>query len=397
MNDSHLGNDLFGDDEHEEYDRQQAEPSRARTRGERRADVAPERRRRRGCGVLAFLLALVLAGAAAVAAISQLDLNLPRIGGGNSQSADYTGTGTGSVQVAIRSGDSGSRIGQRLEEAGVVKSGSAFTALFAGSREAARLQPGTYTLRKQMSAKSALDLMLDPASRKAGVTIPEGLWASEIYARLSKATGTPLADYEKVDIAELGLPAAAKGNVEGYLFPSTYTFDEDASATTQLKTLVDEFKKQTASLKIPAKTVERTLTIASLVQAESRLGEDGPKVARVIENRLATHGETIGRLQLDSTVHYGLKKRGTVTTTAAQRASENAYNTYKHAGLPPGPINNPGLDAIKAAQSPASGSWLYFVTVNLKSGETLFATTGAEHNANVKKFQAWCRDNPGSC
>lgn len=396
MSDSHLGNELFDDDQRSEGPFESRSDRRRSDR--RRGDRRPaEPGRRRGCGWIAILLALALVVGGGFAAYKALGPRLPSFGGGQSEAGDYSGNGSGSVTVQVEPGDSGSQIGRRLQEAGVVKSARLFTAVFGSRDDAARLQPGTYTLRKEMSAAAAADLLLDPASRKAGVTVPEGLWVSEIYQRLSKATGTPLADYKAIKPSQLKLPAGAGDHIEGYLFPSTYEFPENATALQQVQAMVSRFKSATASLKIPANRMHRVLTIASLVQAESRLDQDGPKVARVILNRLEPGNETGGRLQMDSTVHYGIGKRGTVTTTAAERASGNPYNTYKITGLPPGPINNPGLDAIKAAENPAKGTWLYFVTVNQQTGETKFATTAAEHQKNVAQFQAWCRANQGKC
>ncbi|MDF8264171.1 endolytic transglycosylase MltG [Luteipulveratus flavus] len=425
MNEPHLSDSIFGGDGDETVvgaagsgsgDDASYQPGgyaapasrrEARENADRQAVQAPEdswveygdppRRRRRPW--LPLLLALVLVGAGGFVAFKALGPSLPSWGGGGSQTAgaDYTGTGSGSAVITVRRGDTGSQIGAALEKAGVVKSGNRFAQAFAAEPQAARLQPGSYTLRRQMSSSAALQLMLDPSARKGGVTIPEGLWATEIYARLSKATGTPLADYSAVDAAALDLPEGANGRVEGYLFPSTYLFADGATATDQLRTMVAEFKRRTASLNIPADQVSRVMTIASIVQAESKLGQDGPKVARVIENRLKPNPATNGRLQMDSTIHYLHKKRGTVTTSDKERDSTSPYNTYKHAGLPPAPVDNPGIEAIKAAQSPAPGSWLYFVTVNQQTGETRFSSTLAEHNKNVALFRAWCKANPGRC
>lgn len=102
---------------------------------------------------------------------------------------------------------------------------------------------------------------------------------------------------------------------------------------------------------------------------------------------------------MDSTVGYAVNKpRGTgVTTSDAERANTSPYNTYVHEGLPPGPIGAPGKAALEAAANPAEGNWKYFVTVNLDTGETLFAETFTEHQQNVRKFQAWCQGNPGKC
>ena len=245
-----------------------------------------------------------------------------------------------------------------------------------------------------MSSANALDVLLDPTSKVAGgVTIPEGLWASEIYARLSKATKVPLANYTKVLASSLRLPAAAEGRVEGYLFPSTYDFPKGASAETQLQSMVARFKQEVAALGIPSSRLARVTTVASLVEAEANRPQDGPKVARVVDNRIA---QGI-RLGLESTIHYVYRQRGSLTLSSAQIASTSRYNTYKYAGLPPGPIDNPGVAALKAALNPTQGNWTYFVTVDPSTGETLFTDSPTQNAANYKKFQAWCTAHPGKC
>ncbi|HEY9293616.1 MAG TPA: endolytic transglycosylase MltG, partial [Microlunatus sp.] len=131
----------------------------------------------------------------------------------------------------------------------------------------------------------------------------------------------------------------------------------------------------------------------SLIEAEVNRPADRPKAARVIYNRLAAGMP----LQLDSTVHYAIGRRGKVTTTAQERANKSPYNTYVHKGLPPGPIGAPGKAALEAAANPAAGDWLYWVAVNPDSGETVFTKTKAEHDAAVARFQQWCRTHSGKC
>jgi len=258
------------------------------------------------------------------------------------------------------------------------------------------VKPGTYTLRAKMSAVSALAILLDPAHRTVPrVTIREGLWTSEILSALSAGTGRPLADYKAAlkDSAALGLPAAAKGNAEGYLFPSTYEFEANATPAEQLHTMVAKSLEELNKLGVTAGRVHAVLTIASIVEAEAGASADRPKVARVIDNRL-TKGML---LQLDSTVSFISGRRGKLGTTDAERRSASPYNTYVHAGLPPGPIDSPGLSAIQAAVNPTPGPWVYFVAVNPDTGETRFAVDAAGHAANVKLFQKWCSDHPGKC
>jgi UPF0755 protein len=132
------------------------------------------------------------------------------------------------------------------------------------------------------------------------------------------------------------------------------------------------------------------LTLASIIQKEARLQQDFYKVSRVFLNRI----DQGMRLQSDATVSYG-SGGTTVTTTDAERAAKNGYNTYARDGLPIGPIGAPGATAIDAALHPATGTWLYFCAINLKTGETVFSTTYAEHAVAVKKWQQWMRENPG--
>ncbi len=136
----------------------------------------------------------------------------------------------------------------------------------------------------------------------------------------------------------VGLPPQAQGNPEGYLFPATYEFEPDESATTVLKRLVDAHKRAVSTLGIAAEQEPQVLTKASIIQAEARSAADMRKVARVIQNRL-DRGTS---LQMDSTVHYATNNSEVVTTTQEERQIDSAYNTYKYPGLPPGPINSPG-------------------------------------------------------
>jgi UPF0755 protein len=308
---------------------------------------------------------------------------------------DYPGPGSGEVEFKVEQGDSGLAIAEGLVKADVVKSSKAYLDAAKNDPKSTGIQPGTYELKKQMSAKDALAVLVDPKHRiTTDVTIREGLWASEVYDTLSQQTGVPVSDYEKAakDGAALGLPESAKGNVEGYLFPAVYSFEPGSTAKDQLKAMVAQSVKRLDALGVEPAQMEQVVIVASLVEAEARREEDRPKVARVIENRLAKKMP----LQLDSTVNYAVGKHG-ITTTDEDRASKSPYNTYVRLGLPPGPIGNPGESAIRAAVNPAEGSWLFFVTVNPETGETKFATTYAEHQEYVLEFQAWCQAHKGTC
>ncbi|MEO6144719.1 MAG: endolytic transglycosylase MltG [Dermatophilaceae bacterium] len=367
------------------------------------AEVAPAKRhdqgrraqRRRVKGRRRLVVLLLALGLVAGAGVVAFQVLAPLVSG-LTASNDYTGEGSGAVSVVVHKGDAGRTIGAALEEAGVVKTAKAFANAASDNPQAGSIQPGTYALRAKMSASSALAMLLDPANRTVPrVTVREGVWTSEVIKLLSAATGRPLADYAAAlkDPTALGLPAGAKGNAEGYLFPSTYEFEKDSTAAEQLRAMVAKSLEELGKLGVTPERMQRVLTIASIVEAEASAKADRPKVARVIENRLAIPM----RLQLDSTVSFVSGRRGKVSTTDAERASKSPYNTYLVEGLPPGPIDSPGLSAMQAAVKPTPGPWIYFVAVNPDTGETRFAVDAAGHAANVKLFLTWCSENPGSC
>jgi len=405
MKKDHLESSIFGLPGHEpEHDEACDVPAVAPTRRGERRRREEERRRadrlrrkqrrqvRRSRQMIVMLVALGLVvgtGAVAVSALWPLVASL-------SASNDYTGGGSGAVSIAVHRGDASRTIAAALEKAGVVKTARAFEDAAAGDLRSGSIRPGIYVLHSKMSALSALAMLLNPTNRTVPrVTIREGLWTSEIISALATATGQPLADYTVAlkDPALLGLPVQAKGNVEGYLFPSTYEFESDVSATEQLQTMVAKSLDELRKLGVAPDKAQRVLTIASIVEAEARARPDRPKVARVIENRLAAAMP----LQMDSTVHFVSHRRGKVGTTKAERRRVSPYNTYVVSGLPPGPIDSPGLSAMQAAVHPTPGRWMYFVTVNPQTGLTRFSVDAAGHAVNVKLFLAWCLKNPGQC
>ncbi|MFB7674915.1 endolytic transglycosylase MltG [Kitasatospora purpeofusca] len=312
--------------------------------------------------------------------------------------ADFTGGGSGSVQVSVSEGAGLSQIASALVRNGVVASSLAFTRAAKGSAAAAgRIQPGTYTLRQRMSAAAALAVLVDPANAN-GLTIPEGWRGSQIFAAIDKklqlAAGTT-EQTAKDQAAELGLPETANGTPEGYLFPATYSVTEDTTAAELLKQMVDRAGKEFArdDAEVVATNLGQSLyglvTIASMVQGEADNSEDMAKVARVIYNRLAKNMP----LQLDSTINYALG-RSTLNTSVTDTRLDSPYNTYKHSGLPPTPISNPGRQAIMAAVDPAPGDWLYFVTV--KPGDTRFTDSFEVQQKNVAEFNATRAASPSA-
>jgi UPF0755 protein len=309
---------------------------------------------------------------------------------------DYSGTGTGKVVIEVPSGANGQQIADILASKDVVKSAEAFYQVSLDDSRAQSIQPGFYQLRKQMSAKAALDALVDRKNRVEGrVAVPEGANVDQIVKLITQ--GSEISEKDVVAALEkpksLGLPPDAGGNPEGYLFPATYTVEPGTSAKTLLKQMVGKAVDVYQSLDLDSRGQElgysgaEIITVASLLEREAQRDEDFPKVARVLYNRL----DDGMALQLDSTVQYVSKRKGDVFTTPEERDNPSAYNTYKHPGLPPGPIGSPGEKTIEAALNPAEGTWLYFVTVNLETGETVFSNSNDEHSQAVAKLQEYCR------
>jgi UPF0755 protein len=257
-------------------------------------------------------------------------------------------------------------------------------------------------MKTQMRAIDALRLLINPGSSRirAQFTVPEGLRLSAQIDVLAKGTKIKRSNFQTAlkKPKALGLPKYAKNRPEGFLFPDTYELTAESTATSTMQQMVTQYKAVAKEMQLEAsakklkKTPYEVVTVASIVEKEVNREEYRAKVARVIYNRLAKDM----KLQMDSTVTYAENLKGT-TTTAKQRQSRSPYNTYRYKGLPPGPIAAPGKAALQAAAQPENGKWLFFVTVNLDTGETKFATTEAEHDQNVAEFQAWCQANQGRC
>lgn len=337
---------------------------------------APGRKRRRPGRVLAPVLAVVLlvvVGVGGFAAYKKIHLH----------SADYPGSGSGHITVQVRAGDTATSLAPRLVQMGVVASANSFVAAAKDSTSKATLEPGYFSLHKHMKAALAYQLLLNPSARvQTVVTIPEGLRETQILTLLQQKLGASMPANAFTTAAKngaaLGLPAFANGNPEGYLFPATYNIAPGTSATTVLKMMVARFDTEAQAINLQAAAVKGQMTPGSIITVASLLSAEGtPKyyaqIAEVIYNRL-NMGMPLG---LDSTVNYALHRFG-VSLTESQLHVNSPYNTVIHTGLPPGPIDSPGDTAIQAALHPAHGDLLYFVTVNLKTGLTLFTDNAAQ-------------------
>lgn len=347
--------------------------------------------RRRGCLPIALVVVLLVVGAWfggswAVGRVQELMGSSP----------DYAGPGSGSVTFQVRQGDTATIIGRNLKSAGVVKSVAAFTDAARTDQRSRNIQVGYYQLKKQMKASDALAVLVDPKNLiQARVTIPEGYRVEDIVKAIAAKTDIKAGQVQAAleDPNALGLPPEANGNVEGYLFPATYDVVPGETAVQLLRQMVAMTLTVEKELDVATKaralgrTPEEILTVASILESEGSRTEDLPKIARAIYNRL----DRGMALQSDATVNYANDKSGSVYTTAEDRANPSPYNTYVHTGLPPGPIGSPGKKTIEAALNPADGPWLYWVTVNLRTGETRFNTTYEGHLKDKALLDQYCK------
>jgi UPF0755 protein len=380
-----------GDDEDDDYE----DDSRSGRRG--KGGKKPKKRRS-GCACL--VLTMIFAAGVGGVGYFGYQLYKDRFG----SAPDYAGSGNGeTVTVVIPKGAGGYVIGQKLKQAGVVESVDAFVAAQQENKQGTTIQDGAYVLQKEMSASSAVDLMLSPKS-KANLTIPEGrrnAWVYEqIDAKLHVGKGTT-AKVAKQDYKKLGLPSWAEGHaklkdpLEGFLYPSSYAAAKGMKPEDVLKQMVERadenYKKLDLEGKARALHLEnpwQVLTVASLVQAEGKTHDDFRKMAEVVYNRLKpTNTETMRLLQFDSTFNY-LKGESNIHISEKEiNSNTSPYNTYTHKGLPPGPIGNPGDDALKAAVNPTGDGWIYFVATD-GMNKTEFAKTYAEFLKLKEKFDA---------
>ncbi|CAL9323716.1 endolytic transglycosylase MltG [Streptomyces sp. SudanB52_2052] len=373
------------------------EPEDRRGREDKRGRGGKPKKRRNGMACL--LVVLVLGGGIGGVGYFGYQFFQDRFG----DAPDFAGDGNGQeVTVEIPQGADGYAIGRALKAAGVVKSVDAFVSAQAGNPDGRSIQDGVYTLQKQMSAKSAVELMLSPESRD-NLIIAEGKRNVDIYRlidkRLEVKEGTTAAVAKK-DYKKLGLPAWAqnqpnvKDPLEGFLYPSSYGVSEGQKPEDVLKQMVKratetyerfgvEKKAESLGLENPWQLV----TVASLVQAEGTSHSDFRKMAEVVYNRMKPgNPQTNGMLEFDSTYNY-IKNQSKIDLSLSElRNYDNPYNTYFHKGLPPGPIDNPGEDAIKGALNPTDDGWYYFISLDGKTSK--FTKTNAEHQKLVDQFNA---------
>ncbi len=374
-------------DEESDADYGDVLPSRRSSRVSKRV-----RKRRRS---LVFLIILVMFAAVVYFAVQAVQ---PLLAG--FQTPDYPGPGTGTVEFVVPDGATGRSIANELKSEDIVASEGAFLDALKEVQGAAALQPGTFEMKHQMKASEAVSVLLEKdANRVHYAAVAQNLRMGETLAVLAESTGLPLADFEQLanQPAEFGLPAKAK-NLEGYLSPGEYRFPIETDAKTVLTELVAKTTSELTNTGVTDPDEQyRILTIASVIEFEGNEANYA-KISGAIENRLnRPNAETGGRLESDATVAYGLGIKSYELTAAEKADKSNLYNTFANPGLPVGPIGSPSIMAVEAAAHPEANPYYFWVTVNLDTGETLYAATFAEHQANVAKYVAWCGKHPGKC
>ena len=291
------------------------------------------------------------------------------------------------VLFEVRKGESLRAIATRLEEHGLVRDARATTWWARLRGKAGELHAGQYWLSPALSPGEIIDRIASGRVATWEVVIPEGLTAAEIGDRLAargivdvREFSAAVADPELA--RELGIPAKS---LEGYLFPETYRLPRGRTGPEVVRVLVEQFRA--AWRQVEARAAERGLAmhevviLASIVEKETGAPNERPMIASVFANRLRKGM----RLESDPTVIYGVTAfDGNLRRTDLDDTA-NLYNTYQHTGLPPGPISNPGLDALRAVIDPAESNLLYFVSRN--DGTHEFSETYAKHVEAVDRYQ----------
>ena len=291
------------------------------------------------------------------------------------------------VNFEVTVGSSSRTIAKQLAEQKLIRNEYAFRLAVRYRGTGRHLQAGTYVLRRNMALWDLLNKLEKGQVTLISWTVPEGLTTSAI-AELWETSGfgTAEAFRKAAESARLleryGL---TDKTVEGYLFPNTYKFAKGTTTEKVVEMMLDEFKQQwTDKFDEDAANLGRTrheiVTLASVIEKEAQFGMERPRISSVFHNRLTRKW----KLQADPTVLYALGNPER-PLTKADLQMDSPYNTYKHKGLPPGPIANPGIDAIIAALRPEKTDYLYFVAIG--EGKHHFSKTLSEHNRMIRKMR----------
>ena len=302
----------------------------------------------------------------------------------------YKGYDTPDVFVEVPAGAGPATIGQRLVTAGVVRDEMTFRGAVWMSGRARELQAGEYQFTEPMTPIEIIDKLARGDVYRRRITFREGLTIPETAAVYEQSGFGSAADFTKAasDASLISDLDPAARDLEGYLFPETYSLPRQTPASVLVAQMVGFFQKAFTpavrdGIKAQGLTIREAVTVASLVEKETAVAEERPLVAAVYLNR-----KRIGMpMQADPTVIYALQLAGRYDGNIRREdlQFDSPYNTYRYPGLPPGPIASPGRASLEAVANPADSDYLYFVSRN--DGSHVFARTLAEHNRNVREWQ----------
>jgi UPF0755 protein len=317
----------------------------------------------------------------------------------------FHGDGAGRVPVTIPKGAGVSEIGDLLSEKGVIDDSTLFQIRVRLAGKSSDLYSGHFTLAHGMSYGAAIDAVsTPPVKRTIAVTIPEGYTRSQA-AQLVEEDGVP-GSYTKATVRSKYLNPAKYGgkgakDLEGFLFPDTFELKPNAPAADLVQLQLQDFSRRIKGVdmkyaKSKNLTIYDVLIIASMVEREAGVAAQRKLVASVIYNRLH-EGMPLG---IDATIRFATGNY-TKPLTESELAIDSPYNSRTNVGLPPGPINSPGLEAIEAAAHPAKTDYLFYVTTPGACGKLTFAETEAEFEAAVSKYnlarEAAGGNSPDTC
>ncbi len=297
------------------------------------------------------------------------------------------------VQIEISKGAATTSIGRQLSAAGVVGNANMFRLRSRMAQADGQLKAGVYDLRTGMEYDEVIEVLkAGPQIEYTTVTIPEGFVIEQIAARFEEKAGIPAAEF--MALAEGGamefadehpyLAEVYKSSLEGYLFPKTYRVREGATARDVISMMLIQFDREIASIDfapadVRGMSLQEIVILASIVERETKVASERPIVASVIYNRLAKNM----RLEIDATIEYVLPGNR-FRLRYSDLEIDSPYNTYKNAGLTPGPISNPGLASIEAAVRPADTKYIYYV-LTAPDGSHTFSETFAEFQVAKRK------------
>jgi UPF0755 protein len=289
--------------------------------------------------------------------------------------------------VYVRAGASLGEVAYELESRGLVRSAIAFKWLARYRKQAGDLQVGEYRLSAALAPEEILSRIVEGRVATYEVVLPEGLTAAQVALRLEAAELADAGDFTVVvqDPASAAVLGVEGSTLEGYLFPDTYRLPRGLASRDVAQVLVDRFFEVWREIEPRARdqklSMREVVTLASIVEKETAASDERPLIASVFRNRMKRGM----RLETDPAVIYGIPNFDGNLRRRDLEDTGNPYNTYIIPGLPPGPIANPGAEALRAVVNPAESDYFFFVSRN--DGTHVFSTTYREHVLAVDKYQ----------